>query len=362
MKVVIFCGGYGTRMWPASRKSFPKQFYPVVKGKSFFQVTYKRFRKGFNAKDILVSTEEQYAHFVRKQAPDLPKENILIEPERRDLLGAVGLIATIVERRYEKEVMFFSWSDHFIADEDKFIKIVKAASKYTQETAIPVSVNEEPTFPSVHNGWLEQGEKIDSIDGYTLHRIKRHIEKPKLLTAKKYLKSDNYLIHTGYGAWRSDKMMEYYRKYRPNEYKGLMNIFEAVDTSNYEKVLKEEYHKFEKISVEIGLFEKLPSDLRLNIPMSVGWEDAGTWQLFYGAVLERGEDSVVEGDIKVIQLDSFKNLIIGANKKKMIAVVGLKNIAIIDTEDALLVTDLDSTHKVKDIFKDLEKNNPEYIK
>lgn len=360
MKIIIFCGGYGTRMWPASRKSFPKQFFPVVRGESFFQVTYKRFKKAFKPEDILVSTESVYAHLVKKQAPDLPTENILIEPERRDLLGAIGLVSTIIEKRYGSETMFFSWSDHFISDEEKFLKVVKAAMKHTDETGVPVSVNEEPTFPSVHNGWLEQGEKIGTSDRYPLHQIKRHIEKPKLQTAKKYLKSENYLIHTGYGAWRSDQMMQYYEDIRPNEYKSMMKIFNVIDTPKYEEVLEKEYKNFEKVSVEYGLFEKLPSDLRLNIPMSVGWADAGTWQLFYGAMLEKGEDTVTEGDIKTVQIDSFKNLILGSNKK-MIAIVGLKNIAVIETEDALLISDLDSTHKVKEVFKELENENPEYV-
>ena len=363
MKIVIFCGGYGTRMWPASRKSYPKQFFPIVKGSSFFQTTINRFKKGFKTEDILVSTEEQYVNLVREQAPEIPKENIIGEPERRDTLGAIGLISAIVEKRFPREVMFFSWSDHFIANEEKFIKTIKAATEYTRKTGVPVSVNEKPTFPSVHNGWLEQGGKMATQNGYSLYQIKRFIEKPDLKTAKKFLRENHkYFIHTGYGAWRSDRMLTYYHDVRPSEYKGLLKIMDAWGKGSYKTVLKKEYHKFEKVSVEFGLFEKLPSDLRLNIPMSVGWEDAGTWQLFYGAMLEKGEDTVVEGGSEVLEMDSFKNLIVGKSKnKKVISVLGLKNIAVIDTDDALLVCDLDSTQKVKDIFKKLEEKKPEYV-
>ena len=157
-------------------------------------------------------------------------------------------------------------------------------------------------------------------------------------------------------------MLSYYKEYRPKEYKGLLKIMDAYGEKSYESVLKREYHKFEKISVEYGLFEKLPSNLRLNIPVSVGWEDAGTWQLFYEAMLEKGEDTVIEGSSETLQLDAFKNLIIGeSSKKKVISIVGLKNIAVIDTDDALLVCDLDSTQKVKDVFKELEKTKSEYV-
>lgn len=361
MKVVIFCGGYGTRMWPASRKSFPKQFYPIVRGKSFFQTTVARFQKAVKPEDILVSTEAPYVKFIREQAPQIPEENIILEPERRDLLGAVGLISVIVQKRFGDEVMFFSWSDQFIRNDEKFLKAVKAATDYTQKTGVPVSVNEKPYFPSVHNGWLEQGDKVTSQNGFSLHRIKRHIEKPDLKTAKKFLKSEHFLIHTGYGAWRSDQMLSYFKEHRPKEYAGLMKIMDAYGTRDYKKILDEEYSKFEKVSVEYGLFEKLPSDLRLNIPVATGWEDAGTWQLFYDAMLEKGEDTVVEGNVKTVTVDAFKNMIIGSGGK-MISIVGLKNVIVIDTEDALLVCDMDSTQKIKEVFNILEKEHPEFVK
>ena len=348
-------------MWPASRKSYPKQFYPVVHGKSFFQNTYSRFEKGFKTEDIYVSTESQYIKYVKEQAPDIPKANIILEPERRDLLGSVGLVAAVIEKQFPGEVMFISWSDQFVADDKKFIKAVKAAGEYTLNTGKPVSVNEKPTFPSIHNGWLKMGKKIGRQNGFSLYEIEKHVEKPTLVTAKEYLRDGNYLIHTGYGAWRSDLMLSYYKEFRPQEYQGLLKIMDVWGTANQDKIINEEYHKFEKISVEYGLYEHLPKDLRLTLSVETGWEDAGTWQLFYDAMLEKGEETVVEGDIITRFINSSKNLVIGKNKK-MIAVIGLKNVVIVDTDDALLVCDIDETNKVKDLFKILEEENPEYIK
>src|SRR3989344_6660344 len=112
MKIVIFCGGYGTRMWPVSRKSNPKQFSRIVKGKSFYERTVDRFKVGFRPEDIYISTEEAYVHFISEQTPEIPRKNIIVEPERRDLLGAIGLVSSIVEKRSPGSVMFFSWSDH----------------------------------------------------------------------------------------------------------------------------------------------------------------------------------------------------------------------------------------------------------
>jgi mannose-1-phosphate guanylyltransferase len=360
MKVVIFAGGYGTRMWPASRKSHPKQFFPVVKGQSFFRVTVDRFKKKFDPKDIFVSTEEKYVHFIHEQAPEIPEENIIPETERRDLLGAVGLVSAVIEKRFPGEVMFFSWSDHFISDEEEFLKAVIAASEHTQKTGIPVSINERPTFPSIHNGWLEMGDVKGKSDNYDLYQIKRFIEKPDEKTAREFMDSGNYLIHTGYAAWRSDLMLGYFKEFRPNEYAGLTKITEAMGTDNYDQVLREEYSKFEKVSIEYGLYEKLPSDLRLTIAVASGWEDAGTWQLFYKAMLESNSDSVYEGDIKVQNIDSSRNLVIGSGKK-MIALIGVSDLVIVDTGNVLLVSSMNETNKVKDMFKKLEEEDQEFV-
>ena len=342
MKIVIFCGGFGTRMWPASTKSFPKQFRPIVKGKSFFRRTFERFEKHFDPTDIMVSTEEKYKNFITDQAPEIPVENIILEPERRDSLGAVGLVAAIVEKRFPKEVMFFSWSDHFIGKVDEFINAVKAAGEYTQRTGVSVSLNERPTYASVHNGWVEYGEKAGEEGGYEIFRITRHIEKPDQKTADEFFKKDNLLIHTGYASWKSDLLLGYYQQYSPATYESLVKIMDSWGTEKYEEVLNTEYHKIDKDSVEYGLFEKLPDDLRLTMATETEWEDAGTWQLFYKAMIEKGQDSVIEGE-------------------KMISLVGMKNVVVIDTHGALLVCNMDETAKVKEMFKKLEEEDPEFI-
>ncbi len=360
MKIVIFAGGYGTRMWPASRKSFPKQFYPIIKGKSFFQQTISRFKKRFKAEDIMISTEEAYMRFVHEQAPEIPKKNLIIEPERRDLLGAVGLVAAVVNKLYPSEVMFISWSDHFISEDEKFLDVVETAVKYTKDTGRPTSVDEKPPFPSSAWGWRKIGKKVTTLNGHTLYEIEEHKEKPDIAAAKKMFESKKWLIHTGYGAWRSDLMLDYYKEYRPKEYSGLMKISEVWGTDRQDRVLREEYHKFEKTSVEYAIYEKLPHDLRLTIPMSVGWEDAGTWRLFYSAMIEKGEENVLEGGVETEFLDSKGNLIVG-RRNKLFAIIGLENLVVVDTEDAVLICPMDQTEKVKDIFKKLEKDKPRYI-
>jgi len=360
MKIVIFCGGYGTRMWPVSRKTYPKQFYPLIKGRSFFQMTVSRFKKAFKPKDIFVSTEEVYISFVRKQAPEIPKENIIAEPERKDNLGAVGLSCAIIERRFPGEVMMVSWSDHFISQEMAFLQAVSAAGEYADKSGLIVSVDEKPTYPSVHHGWVKTGKVLSRLDGHNVVSVLQHVEKPAKEIAERLFSSGDWMINTGYRAWRADVMLSYYKKFVPKMYAGLIKISEAWGTGRWEKIVKSEYHKFEKESVEYGIFEKLPKNKRATIPVEVGWEDAGTWELFYKALITPKEKTIIEGGADTEIIDADRNLIVG-QKGKVIAVIGLSDIVVADTPDGLLVCKMDKTDKVKDIFKKLEAEKKKYV-
>lgn len=361
MKIVIFCGGYGTRMWPVSRESYPKQFFPLIKGKSFFQLTFNRFKKVFKPEDIFVSTEEGYVHFVRRQAPKIPKENIIAEPERRDNLAAVGLATAIIQKRFPGEVLMVSWSDHFIAKEKKFLEAVLLAGEYAQKTGMIVSVDEKPTYPSVHQGWVKLGEVLDRRGSHKIVQIVKHVEKPKEEIAKRLFKEGGWLLNTGYRAWRANTMLGFYEKYTPEAFKRLSRIADADGTKEFEKALKSEYHEIERNSLEYAIFEKLPEDKRAAIPVEVGWEDAGTWELFYKALITPKNKTIVEGGVQAEFIDSDRNLIVG-RKNKIVGIIGLSDIAVIDTTDSLLVCKMSETDKVKDLFKKIESSKEEFVK
>ncbi|KKQ75635.1 MAG: Mannose-1-phosphate guanylyltransferase [Candidatus Woesebacteria bacterium GW2011_GWB1_38_5b] len=360
MKIIIFCGGYGTRMWPASRKSYPKQFYPLLGGRSFFQNTVARFKREFDVNDIMVSTEHQYVKFIHKQAPEILKKNIIAEPQRRDSFGAIALVTAVVEKMYPGEVMFFSWADHIIEKEGLFLRAVKAACDYAAETGRPVSVNQEPTYPSVHNGWLKLGKNGIKYNSLDLVEIERFIEKPNFTTAKKLFRSKGYLIHTGYGAWKSDVLLEYFKKYSQQNYPVIEKIMRDWGTGQQEATLKKYYPGFEKVSIEYGLFEKIPNHERLTIALEMGWKDAGTWELMYEAMAKKEDETIVEGGAEVELFQSERNLVFGP-KNKMIALVGVSNLVVIDTQDGLLVCDLSKTKHVKDVFSSLESTKPKYV-
>lgn len=326
-------------------------------------MTVERFKKSFKPEDIFVSTEAKYVHFARRQAPEIPSQNIIAEPERRDNLAAIGLVTAILENKFPGEVMLAAWSDHLIAKEQTFLKAVKIAGEYAQETGLLVSVDQEPTFPSTQHGWLKLGETIDHVKGMRIVRVVKQVEKPDKKNAKIMFRSGGYLLNMGYLAWRTDVMLSYYKEYQPEMYKGLMKIIASWGKTIGKTELYREYHKFKKDSIDYGIFEKIPSDKRVTIPGSFGWEDAGTWQLFYEAFLNgngkgngKKTHNVIEGGLDTEFIESDRNLIIGPDGK-MIAVIGLSDVAVIDTTDGLLVCNLNMTGKVKELLQNLRRKN-----
>lgn len=360
MKVVIFVGGHGTRLWPISRKSFPKPFVPLVKGKSFFQMTYNRYRKAYKPEDIFVSTEDIYVHYVRRQVPEVPRNNIIAEPERKDILAACGLATTIVNKYFPGESVLISWAKHLIAKESVFLNAISAAGEFAEKTGLIVSVDSKPAFPSVHNGWVKIGKTLETINGFDIVQLEKHIEKPDELLAEKLYKSGKWIINTGYRVWKTDVMLGYYRKYQTAMYDGLMKISESWGTNKQKQVLEKEYHNFVKDSVEYGIFEKLPGNVRATISADMGWEDVGiSWEYFYKSLVTPKQKTVVEGGVDTTFIDSKNNLVIGS-KGKMISIIGLSDLAVIDTPDGLLICRLDQTHKVKTLYEKLEHFYKEY--
>lgn len=354
MKVVIFCGGYGTRFWPISRKSTPKQFVPFIKDRSFYQMTYERYRKEFGPDEIFISTDEDYIHYIQEQTPEVPKNNIIAEPERKDILGACGLATAVVNKYFPGESLLISWSKHLIARESVFLNAIKAAGKYVDETGLIVSIDSKPSYPSIHNGWVKKGKKLETIDGFDILQLEKHIEKPEKDVAQKLYKDGGWLINTGYRIWKTDVMLGYYKKMQPEMYEGMNKIIDAWGTPKQQEVLKREYHEFKKDSIEYGIFEKLPKDVRAGIAADMGWEDVGiSWELFYHSLITPKRTTIVEGGCDTKFIDAENNLVIG-DKKKMVAVIGLSDIAVIDTKDGLLVCKLDQSQKVKDLYAELE--------
>ena len=359
MKAVLFCGGVGTRMWPMSRKKTPKQFELLIGDKSIFQQTLERVKKGFEPEDIFISTGEEYKEWVVKQAPEIPLKNLIMEPERRDSLGAVGYATAYVDNLFPGATMAAIWgADHLVDDAEAFLKSIKVAGQIASSKPVIAKVDVRPTFPSTYNGWVEIGEQVDTIDGLDIHEFVRFIEKPDQTTAKKLFKSFKYLINTGYMAWKTTTVLDFYKKHQPTMYGQIKEIVEAIGSDQEQEVLARLYPKFEKDSVDYGIFEKLESKDMLVIPSDIGWTDVGTWGLLHAGLGENEDSNVTQG--KTATYDSKGNLI-WSTQGKTIAVVGLDNVVVVDSGDAILVCNRSRTGDVKKLLEEFKKERPELV-
>jgi len=359
MKAVIFAGGVGTRLWPMSREEFPKQFQLMIGKTSIFRQTLDRVMKGFEPENIFVSSGKEFVKYIVEQAPEIPQKNIILEPERRDSLGAVGYATAYVHHYFPKELMAAIWgADHLVGNVELFHKALQVAGRVAQEENVICKVDARPTYPSTHNGWVEIGKPIKKIDGLEVYEFVRFIEKPNIEVAKKLFGSFEYLINVGYMVWRTDVMLSLYKQHQPRVYALLEKIESSIGTDKEQEVLAQEYPTIEKDSVDYGIFEKLkPADMRV-IPADIGWVDIGTWDLLYNGMSKKEGENIVQADA---QLVDAKGSLVWGDGKRVIGVVGAEDLIIVDTKDALLVCKRGRSGDVKKLLQMLKEKGKKVV-
>lgn len=353
MKIVIFSGGSGTRMWPLSRQEMPKQFQNLVGDKSLFQQMVDMVLSGFSATDVFVLTGEKYLDVVKQQVPQIPEQNLIGEPEMRDTLAAVAFASAYLAKKFPGETMAALWgADHIVREKETFVKALKAAEKLAKQENVIAKVDVHPTFPSVHLGYLQIGEKLKKIDDFEVFEFIRHVEKPDHATAEKFLESGNYLWNTGYFVWQMEKIMALFKKYTPETYKSLVKIQSAIGEKNEKEIIGQNYRLIPKISIDHALFEKLEKSDQLEIPAVLGWTDIGAWNVLKDELAESEELNVVRGEH--VDIDSVDCLVYQTNESKVVATVGLESMIIVDTPDALLICPKARSQDVKKIVQQLK--------
>jgi len=344
-------------MWPMSRKNLPKQFQPLIENVSTFEMMVNRLTKKFPHHNIFPVTTRDNVQWIVKLAPEIPLENIIIEPEMRDTAAAVGLAAAVLAKKFASPNVLAVWSDHVVRNEDQFIKAIELANETATETGKFVEIGVRPTFPSTALGYLKVGKMLSRANGMAIFEFDSQIEKPDYKEAKNFVESWEYLWHIGYALWPAQKMLAMCEKFFDEGYKHIIKIQKAWGTPDQEKVLRDQYPKIPKTSIDFAVNSHLTSSDQVVISADLGWRDIGTWNELKDEMANSPLDNIIQGE--VISMDLKDCLVYSSTKEKVIAAIGIESLVIVDTEDALLVVPKDRTQDVKKIIEELKAKNKE---
>ncbi len=360
MKIVIFAGGVGSRLWPLSRKNTPKQFEKIVGDKSTLQLAVERLQPDFKYEDIFVATGKSYVDIVRKQLPDLPHDHVVGEPKMRDVGPAVGLMAGILTKVAPDEPMVILWSDHLVKNEKHFRKILKTAGEIiTEEKDRIVFVSQKPRFASENLGWIKHGDPVSSRNDIPFYSFVDFKYRPDSETAKRYLTSGEHTWNLGYFVTTPDFLWKKYQKFAPDVYKGLKEIVDSWGTDNFYEVLGKIYPDLEKIHFDNVILEKLDPKDAYVISENIEWSDIGAWEALKEALSEKEKDNVIRGNVLVE--DSSDSLVYNIGGKSLVVGIDLEEMVVVQTDDVTLVCPKSSIPKVKKFVEKLEGTKHEHL-
>lgn len=360
LNIVIPAGGSGTRLWPLSRKSNPK-FLHALSGTpaTLLQATVNRVIPVTTPEHTYVVTGTAHAVAVARQLPELPDENVLVEPSPKDSCGAIGLAAVLIARKDPQALMGAFSADHIVQNQQRFLECVRSAIEGAEQGRLVV-FGITPTYPETGYGYIECGEVIG--DG-PVRKVSRFKEKPTLEVATEYVNSGEFYWNASMFVWRVDVFLAELERQQPELYEGLQRIAAAWDTREQETVLAEVWPTLPKISLDYAVMEgAAEAGLVAAVPSDFGWTDVGDFHALGEALrsssADPDENIVVDGtgvgnaggDSKpTLVLEDSHGLVIVPQSGRLIAAVGVRDLAIVDSPDALLICDRKRAQEVKKV-------------
>jgi len=346
---VIMAGGKGERFWPKSRASLPKQFlsFSGHDTETMIQLTARRLLPLVSYDDMFVVTNKDYVDLVKTQLPQIPLNNILAEPCAKNTAPCIGLAAAVISKKYDDAIMLALASDHLIKFDELYIDTMSQAIDVAKEDNNIVTIGITPTYPETGYGYINFARNQNRKQYHGVYTVNRFVEKPNAEIAKEYLNSGQYLWNSGMFVWKLSTIMQKFEELMPDTYSGILKIGQSVNTPEYEQVLEQVFANFKSESIDYGIMER--SNNIYTIPGSFGWDDVGSWLALERVSKTNESGNMVQGD--VITINTKDSIIVGG--KKLIATVGLDDLVIVDTDDAILICAKDSTHDVKKVIENL---------
>lgn len=342
---LIMAGGKGTRFWPLSTEEKPKQFLNLIGEETMIQMTVNRIKPIIPIERVFVCTGEMYVDLVKEQLPELPEQNIIVEPEGRNTAPCIALSAFVIKKYYKDANMIVLPSDHLISDEDEFRNVIKNADEFVKENKEAIiTLGMEPSRPETGYGYIRYGKGEREINNHKVIKVDAFVEKPNKEKAEAYIKEGNYLWNGGMFLWSADNILNQIEKYSNDTYKALKDI-ETVANEEIQELINNNYHKTEAISIDYAVMEK--SDSIYVVPSRFGWDDVGSWEALDRYREKDDKGNVLVGSAKVV--DSHGNLVISSSHD--IVVEGLKDMYVIENDGKILVGHKSNVANVKELKK-----------
>ncbi len=351
---VIVAGGVGSRLWPRSRKSNPKQFLDLTgRQRSMLQEAYDRMAPLVPPGQIFVITNREYADDVHNQLPDLPRTNIVGEPAAKGSAAAIGLGAIHLLQRDPDAVMAVLTADHLINKPEVLRQTLVAGAELAQSGEL-ITLGIRPDYPETGFGYIEMDEPLGQFNGFEARRVARFREKPDLSTAEAFLAAGNFVWNSGMFIWRADVIMEQFRQHMPELHHALTHLQPALGGPDEPAAFDAYWMPLSgNVTIDYGVMEK--ADRVAVFPVDIGWHDIGSWAALLDVLPKDADGNVIQA--QNLDVGSHNTLVF--SKDRLIATIGLQDMIVVDTGDAVLVMPANRAQDVKKIIQMLKQNGLE---
>jgi mannose-1-phosphate guanylyltransferase len=349
---LILSGGAGTRLWPLSRRSLPKQFLPLLGGRTLLEDTVDRIAEVIPSERIFAVAPPEHRALIHEQLPDLRADHLVVEPYPRGNAAAIGLAMASLQAFDPDAVVAVLPSDHVVEKKARFRDVLLAATAAAEQGEL-VTLGIQPEGPDTGFGYIEAGERLDTSARVPVHRVKRFIEKPKLEAAEKMVAAGGHFWNAGMFVWRVSEILAAYRAHLPQTSGAIDALVEATGSPRYETVLAEVWEETDRTTIDYGIIER--HDRVAVVPADIGWHDVGSWARLAG-VMSAGSAENWSPDSH-IAIDAAGNY--AWVPGKTVAFVGVNDLVVVDTPDALLVVPKDRAEQVKEVGDRLRREERE---
>ncbi len=346
---LIMAGGGGTRLWPLSRKSRPKQLLSLVSEESMFRVSVTRLVPLFPIERIFVVTGASQVDDLKADVPELPAENFIIEPFGQDSGPAAGLGVAHIQSINPEAIIAILTADHHIDDVDGFRNALAAACEVAKQDYI-VTLGIKPTFPSTGFGYIQRAEQLTTVNGLVVYHSAGFKEKPDDATARHFYDSGLYAWNSGMFIWKAAQAMREFEKHAPQIYQNLSQIQAGFGKDTYLQTINAVWQDMPKISLDFAVMEK--AEKVAMIPVNIGWNDVGSWAAVHEILASNVADNIQMGTTEHIGIDSKGTLV---NSKRLVVTIGLDDLVVIDTDDVLLICPRDRAQDVRQAVQHLKE-------